>query len=128
LNQKKMDVVDHIMAVDHVTYMAGLPGPLRGLQAWKDLAAAYYIAFPDLQVTVQDLIAEGDKVAARYTISGTQQGEFQGIPATGKHVTITETDIYRIVGGKIVEHWAEFDALGMLQQLGVVPAPGQSPS
>ena len=67
---------------------------------------------------------EENKVVARFTFSGTHQGEFQGIPATGKQFKVTGIDIYRIAGGKILEHWAQFDAIGMLQQLGVIPPMG----
>jgi len=84
----------------------------------------FLTAFPDLYFTVEDLIAEGDEVVARVTMSGTQHGAFMGIPPTGKHVTITGIDINRFVGGKSVEHWVEMDTLGMMQQLGVIPAPG----
>ncbi len=122
-NQKRLDVADEIIAADHVFYMPGIP-PVRGLEAWKQLASIYFTAFPDFQVTVEDVIAEGDKVVARFTFSGTHQGEFQGIPPTGKQVTATGIDIYRIVDGKMLEHWAQIDALGMLQQLGVIPEMG----
>jgi predicted ester cyclase len=70
------------------------------------------------------MIAEGDKVASRVTLSATHQGEFQGIPPTGKQVTQTGIDLLRIAGGKVVERWGEFDNLGLLQQLGVLPPPG----
>ena len=86
----------------------------------------YLTAFPDLHFTVEDLIAEGDKVVARLTVRGTQQGAFMGIPPTGKHVTVTGIDINRLAGGKSVEHWLNMDTLGLLQQLGVIPAPGQA--
>ena len=80
-------------------------------------------AFPDTQMTVEDELADGDKVATRWTATGTHTGELMGIPPTGKQVTVTGMDINRLVGGKIVEHWGEFDQMGMMQQLGVVPAP-----
>jgi len=85
----------------------------------------YLTAFPDLHFTVEDFIAEGDKVVARLTVRGTQQGIFMGIPPTGKHATVTAIDINRMAGGKSVEHWLNMDTLGLLQQLGVIPAPGQ---
>jgi len=84
-------------------------------------------AFPDWQVTVEDMIAEGDKVVARYTAHGTQRGELLGIPATGKSVTTTAIDIFRIADSKIAEHRVESDTLGLMQQLGVLLAPGQAP-
>ena len=119
--QGKLEGADEIMAADHVFYLSGMP-PVRGLEAWKQLASVYFAAFPDLQATIEDLVAEGDKVVARLTFSGTHQGEFQGIPATGKQFKVTGIDIHRVASGKIQEHWDEADNLGMLQQLGVVPA------
>lgn len=89
-----------------------------GTQENKDLTHFRY--------TVEDMIAEGDKVAARATASGTHQGDFLGIPPTGKHATWSEIHIGRVVDGKFVEHWANSDQLGLLQQLGVVPTPEQS--
>jgi predicted ester cyclase len=80
-------------------------------------------AFPDLRFTAEDIIAEGDKVAARYTMRGTHQGEFMGVAPTGNRIEVTGIDIVRFEGGKMVEHWANSDELGMMQQLGVIPAP-----
>ena len=81
----------------------------------------YLTAFPDARFTVEDELAEGDRVVSRSTLRGTHQGEFMGIPPTGKPVTVTGMSIDRIVEG-----WLNFDGLGMLQQLGVIPAPGQA--
>jgi steroid delta-isomerase-like uncharacterized protein len=114
------DFIDPQM-VDH----AAPPGTPGGIEGVKQTIAMYLTAFPDHQVTVEDMIAEGDKVVARLTVRGTHQGAFLGIPPTGKHWTFTAIDISRIAGGKIVEHWNNYDALGLMHQLGVVPAPGQ---
>jgi predicted ester cyclase len=81
-----------------------------------------FAAFPDIQFTIEELLADGDTVVARTTAHGIQTGEFQGIPATGAAVTSSGIAIYRLTGGKIVEQWLEYDQLGLLQQLGVVPA------
>ena len=78
-------------------------------------------AFPDLHLTVEDMIAEGDKVVTRFTSRGTQTGAFMGIPPTGKQVTVSSIVIARIADGKIVEEWGLDDQMGMLQQLGVIP-------
>ena len=86
----------------------------------------YLAAFPNLHFTFEDLIAEGDKVVVRETMSGTQQGELMGIPPTGKQFSVTGIEIYRFEGGKIVEHWLESDMLGLLQQLGALPSPAQT--
>ena len=85
----------------------------------------FRVAFPDLTVTVEDLVAEGNKVAARWIWGGTHRGDMMGIPPTNKQVAATGTSIHRVAEGKIVESWFNFDALGMMQQLGVVPTPGQ---
>ncbi len=107
------DTVDHNPA----------PGQAPGLEGVKQVFSQFRAAFPDLQFMVADMIAEGDKVASRITSSGTHKGDFQGLPATGKQVTLAGIDILRIAGGKVVERWGEFDNLGLLQQLGVVPPP-----
>jgi len=104
------------------------PGQGPGLEGVKQVFKEFVAAFPDFQLTVEDMIAEGDKVASRLTLRATHRGEFQGVPATGKQVTQTGIDIVRIAGGKVVERWSEFDNLGLLQQLGAVPQPGQSAS
>ncbi len=104
------------------------PQPVRGLEAWRQFMAAQFGAFPDLAFTVEDLIAEGDRVAARVTSRGTHAGALMGIPPTGGRVEWTGISITRHAGGKIVEQWGEFDALGLLQQLGAVPQPQQAES
>jgi predicted ester cyclase len=84
----------------------------------------FYSAFPDLNHTIEDTIAERDKVAVRFRLRGTHQGNFMGIPATAKPITVSAIVIMQIAGGKVTELRAEFDQLGMMQQLGVVPQPG----
>ncbi len=82
-------------------------------------------AFPDLHVTLDDIIVEGDKAAIRFTGTGTHKGELMGIPATNKKATWSSVEIDRFAGGKFVESWERFDTLGVMQQLGVVPTPGK---
>jgi predicted ester cyclase len=89
------------------------------------LITLYRTAFTDLTATIEDMIAEGDKVAYRLTFRGTHQGELMGMPATGKHVTYTGIGIDTVVNGTITDMWLNFETLGMLQQLGVVPPPGE---
>jgi predicted ester cyclase len=91
----------------------------------QGLIGVFYSAFPDLHHTIEDQIAEGDKVVNRVTLRGTHQGEFQGIPPTGKEVAFAGILIDRYEGGKIVESWSNLDTMGLMQQLGVIPAPGQ---
>ncbi len=120
-NQGNLDVVDEIYAIDYVGYM---PGSLeiQGTEGFRQFVNMYRTAFPDIKFTIEDQIAEGDKVVTRWTGTGTLKGELMGIPPTGVQVTSTGIDILRFAGGKIVEVWVNMDDLGMLQQLGVVPA------
>jgi steroid delta-isomerase-like uncharacterized protein len=96
----------------------------HGPQGARQLVNTYRTAFPDLQVTYEDQIAEGDKVVSRWTARGTHTGDLMGIPPTGKQMTLTGITIMRIAGGQIQEDWGQFDALGMFQQLGVIPPMG----
>ena len=114
---------DELLAPTYVLHFPGSP-PITGIEQAKQLMAAYTSAFPDLQLTTEDMVAEGNKVAIRNTWRGTHQGAFQGLPPTGKHVTFTGSDVFHVVGGKIVEQWADLDALGLMQQLGGLPAMG----
>ena len=97
------------------------PGTPSGPQGIAAVITMFRQAFPDLHFTIEDQVAEGDKVATRYTFRGTQQGELMGISPTGKQVSIGGISIYRITDGKMQQAWIEYDMLGLLQQLGVVP-------
>ena len=101
--------------------MAGVPHGIEGAKAAHQIMLA---GFPDYQIVIDDLIAEGDKVAARITMTGMHTGIFIGIPATGKSVSFTGIYIARIANGKIVEHWGEEDGVSLLGQLGVMPKMG----
>ena len=90
--------------------------------------SAIFKGFPDVRGTIDDLLADEDKVVYRLTIKGTHKAEMMGIPATNKAVTIRSIGIARIAGDKIVEEWENYDELGMMQQLGVIPEPGQASS
>ena len=92
--------------------------------AFVQFIGAMFEAFPDAKMTMDDLFSSGDKVAYRLTFKGTHKAELMGIPATNKAVTVTSIGIARVSGGKIVEEWENFDEMGMMQQLGVVPPPG----
>jgi steroid delta-isomerase-like uncharacterized protein len=122
-NKGNLDVVDEIYDADFVYHDPGA-GEIRGCEGYKQFVAMYRTAYPDLQFTVEDVIAEEDKVVGRWSSGGTHQGEMMGIPATGKRVTSTGMSIFRCEGGKIVEAWSSYDALGQLQQLGVIPPMG----
>ena len=124
-NKKNKAAIDEFVDLNQVDHAAP-PGTPGGLAGAKQTIAMYLTAFPDLHFTVEDIIAERDKVVTRLTVRGTQQGAFMGISPTGKHATGTAIDINRIADGKSVEHWLEMDTMGLLQQLGVVPTPGQA--
>ena len=125
-SQGNLAVADEITAADHVNLgPAALPGLPPGPEGNKQLVMLYRNAFPDVQFTVDEQIAEGDKVVTRWTGRGTHEGELAGIPATGKSTTVTGIAVNRIVNGKIVESWGIFDQFGLMQQLGVIPPPGQ---
>jgi len=120
-----LDVADEVYAPDYVGHDPSNPEDVRGLQAAKKAAAEYRQAFPDLRVSVEDLVAEGDRVAARLRFRGTHLGELDGIAPTGRRVDCSGIVISRIEEGKIAEDWANFDDLGMMRQLGLIPEPGQ---
>ena len=125
--QGKLAVADEILAPDHVDHGPGaLPGTPPGPEGSKMLVTGYRNAFPDIHFTIDEQIAEGDKVVTRWTGHGTHKGELAGIPATGKSATVTGMGVDRIVNGKIVESWGIFDQFGMMQQLGVIPVASQA--
>jgi pimeloyl-ACP methyl ester carboxylesterase/predicted ester cyclase len=124
LTSGNLSELDDVIARD-VVDRNPVPGMTQGLEGIKEAFREVRLAFPDLLVTVEDVVAEGDKAACRVSTRGTHRGAFQGIRATGKQVRQTGIDILRFAGGKVVERWGEFDALGLLAQLG---APAGTPS
>ncbi len=112
------------LSPDVAVHIGGAPGPLD-FATFFQFAQAWHSAFPDEQTTFEDQIAEGDRVVSRMTARATHLGEFQGLPATGKKITVTGIWIDRVVDGKIVEQWVQADMLGALQQLGAIPGPSQ---
>jgi ketosteroid isomerase-like protein len=124
-NTHNLDIWDEVCAPAFINHDPGLPTPDADLPTIKQtIAGLLFGAFPDLQAVEQDLIAEGDKVATRLLMHGTHQGEFMGIAPTGKPVTFAGVWLAHLSGGQITEQWVYFDALGLLQQVGAVPAPG----
>ena len=122
VNQKNLDALEEVVASDVISHPAR-PGQAPGLEGVKQLFSSLYAAFPDFHIDVEDMIAEGDRIVARVTGSGTHQGEFMGIAPTGNRVEFSAIDIARIVEGKIVEHWSNSDQLGLIHQLGVAEQP-----
>jgi len=125
-NAKRLDRLDELVARDYVDGNA-LPGQAPGLEGSKQKWAMYFAGVPDLSAKIEDLVAEGDKVVVRFTAEGTHQGNLLGVPPTGKRLRVTGISIYRLVEGKVMEHWEEGDRLGLLQQLGVIPARRHAP-
>jgi steroid delta-isomerase-like uncharacterized protein len=107
---------------DYMFHFGGMDS--RGADGLSGFISAYRAAFPDIHMTIEDLIAEGDKVVWRITTSGTQQNEFMGIPSSGKHMQVRAIVISRFADGKWVEDWVNNDDLGLLQQIGAIPTPG----
>ena len=120
-----LNTVDQVIAPNWVDHNPPMPLP-QGYEGFKQLTMAFRSAFPDMRIEIEDILAEGDNVAARMRLRGTNSGSFQGMPPTGKAVDATGTGIFRVVDGKVTDNWVNFDMLGLLQQLGVVPAPGQA--
>ncbi len=119
-----LNVIDEICATDFFSHSF----QERGVEGLKQTIARYRIAFPDLQITIEDMIAEGDKVVIRRTLRGSHKGEFQGIAPTDKQTATASIAIFRIDEGKIKEIWQVSDELSLLQQIGAIPEPAQGGS
>jgi steroid delta-isomerase-like uncharacterized protein len=117
VNTKNFSVRDEVLASDFVAHFPS-HAPIHGIDGFRQFTSAFFTAFPDLTTTIEDLMAEGDKVAVRQTWRGTHASNFLHIPPTGKQVTFTSIEIYRVSGGKLAEEWVELDMHGLLQQLG----------
>lgn len=121
-NSGNLDVVDELVAPEFVNHDAALPEPGVGIEAAKASITGYREAFPDLRLTIEQQLAEGEYVATRWSARGTHQGNLMGMAPTGKQATVTGITIDRIVDGRFVESWTNWDTLGLMQQLGVIPA------
>jgi steroid delta-isomerase-like uncharacterized protein len=106
---------------NYIGHDPSIPEPLRGPDGFKEFVSTYRAAYSDARVTVDDQIAEGDKVATRWTARGRHDGDLMGVTPTGKQVTISGITLSRLASGKVVEEYTNWDAFGMMQQLGVVP-------
>ena len=125
-NKGNLEFIDEVVASNYVVHDPNSPeGVSGGVEGAKQFVEMYRSAFPDIQMTVEDLIAEGDKVVTRWTARGTHQGELMGIPPSGNQVAVTGISIDHIESGKVVESWSNYDTLGMMQQIGAVPSAEQ---
>jgi steroid delta-isomerase-like uncharacterized protein len=127
-NAQNFDVAHEITAQDAVNHDPTLTDLPSGPEGDRHVVNLYHGAFPDAQITVEDQIAEGDRVVTRWTGRGTHQGEFLGVAPSGNRIEISGMTINRVTGGKIAETWTNYDALGMMQQIGAIPSPGEQPS
>jgi steroid delta-isomerase-like uncharacterized protein len=120
-NNGNLSVAGEVFAPNYAHYDPSTPDFGRGPDSEKKRAALYRTAFPDLHLTIEDVIAEGETVMTRWSCRGTHKGDLNGIAPTGKHITISGVTVARVSNGKIVEGYVNWDALGLMQQLGVVP-------
>ena len=125
LNEGNLAVAEELVAPDFVNHEAP-PGRNRGPESMRGLASMLRAAFPDLHFTIEELVAEGDTVAGRLTMSGTHQGPLMGMPPTGRTMQQAHMHFVRFRDGKAIEHWGVRDDLAMMQQLGVITPPGQA--
>lgn len=123
VNQGRLSSVDEFVAPGFVDHNPPGPGIAPGPEGVKQTFAMFRAGLPDMNVTIEDQIAEGDIVVSRLTAQGTHKGELMGIPPTGKKLTMGIIDVLRFEGGQAVERWGQSDLMGMMQQLGVAPMP-----
>jgi steroid delta-isomerase-like uncharacterized protein len=123
MSEGKAEVIDELCAPDFVDHDP-LPGTTADLAGLKDFVAQIRAAFPDMQMTADDLIVEGDRLAVRSTLRGTHQGDFMGIPGSGKKVEVSNYDFVRFENDQAAEHWGAIDSAALMEQIGMVPAGG----
>jgi steroid delta-isomerase-like uncharacterized protein len=123
VNEQNPEAIDEFYAPDFVWHEPD--EDIQGSEQAKQFVSMYFAAFPDINVTVEDVIGEGDRAVTRWTIRGTHQGELMGITPTNKQIQLEGITIHRIEEGKIVEEWERYDNLGMMQQLGVMEQPSE---
>ena len=122
LDRQDIEMMDQLVSsTNYFLHFSGMP-PMDWNENKKEFLAPFTKAFPDLRRNIVDMVAEGDKVAVSINVTGTYKGEFQGIPPTGKQVSFTAMDILTIIDGKITEEWATADMIGLMQQIGAIPA------
>jgi steroid delta-isomerase-like uncharacterized protein len=128
LDRQDTERMDQLVSsTNYSLHFSGMP-PMDWNANKKEFLAPLTKAFPDLRRNIVDMVAEGDKVAVSINVTGTYKGEFQGIPATGKQVSFTAMDILTIIDGKVAEEWATADMMGLMQQIGAIPARSVSSS
>ena len=126
--QGDIDRLDGLLAAEYVNHTLAAPDLPPGPEGVKEVVSMFRSGMPDLRVVIQDMIAEGDRVATRYSLEGTHGGDLFGVAPTGRHLSIKSMTVERLSGGKIVEHWRVTDELDMMRQLGAIGEPGEEPS
>lgn len=121
IDERKLDAAFQLYAEDYIYHGPG-GQELRGRDGIRGLWDVYLTGFPDLSSTVEDMISQGDKLVLRWTIRGTHTGEFLGVPASNRKITLPITEIFRIADGQLVEAWDQYDRLGLMEQIGGIPA------
>ena len=124
INQRNTSVFDDLVGANYVNNT--FPAPARGPEAYKQTLGLFLAGFPDMHITVEGEVGEGDMVSTRGYFTGTHSGEFMGIPPTGKQINVRYIEMWRVQDGKLGENWVQMDQLGMMQQLGIIPEPGQA--
>jgi steroid delta-isomerase-like uncharacterized protein len=127
-NRGDLGVADEVFAATYVGHDPALPQDIHGPDEFKQFVQMYRTAFPDLELTIEDQVAERDRVVTRFTARGTHRGGLLGIPPTGRKVVVTGISIDRMVDGKSAESWTSYDVMSMMQQLGIFPRPEHVPS
>ena len=120
-NQKKVKALTELVAENAHGHDATSTEPVIGFENIKQVVLLFHRVFPDIEVPLYDLIAEGDKVVARWGLRGTHRDLFMGVPASGKAVSVSGIIIFRLEKGKVVEYWGNFDTLGLMKQIGAIP-------
>jgi steroid delta-isomerase-like uncharacterized protein len=123
INTASEKLAEELISPDAVFHGPGRPEPMRGPAGYLAIIGMMRSGFPDIQWTLEEVIAEGDKVAARFTMRGTHRGAFFGVPPTGKTIAVQAMNFYRLSGGQFVEERGQPDLLGLLEQIGAVPTP-----
>lgn len=124
INSGSEKLAEELISPDAVFHVPGSPEPMRGPAGYLAVIGMMRSGFPDIQWTLEEMIAEDDKAAARFTMRGTHQGSFFGVPPTGKTIAVQAMNFYRLSGGQFIEERGQPDLLGLLQQIGAVPTPG----
>jgi steroid delta-isomerase-like uncharacterized protein len=124
-NQRKVEQIDELVATDYVHHDV-LSSDQKGVEAYKQFVDLYLNAFPDIRFNIEDEVSDGDTVVIRWAVTGTHNGDLPGLRRTGRPISVTGITIARLRDGKFVESWNNWDALGMMQQLGAVPAEAKS--